>query len=158
MTSHWKAVLGVVLIYIFGCFSGAFSISIFYHHKLLAFLDHPGVVLSAALERRLTGNLALDAKQKQQVHEYFLENLQQRKELQKQIQPQVQALNLQTIREVAAILRPDQTELFQLNIDKFRSHLGATAFNPAQANLFSSQVPPSAPATNSGTGQPPVGP
>ena|ERR1700683_2563788 len=156
MTSNWKAILGVILIYIFGCFSGVICTSIFLHHKIIEFLQHPAVVLSAALEKRLTGNLGLDANQKEQVHEYFLDNLQHRKELQKQIQPQVQALNQQTIQRIAAILRPDQTELFQQNVDKFRAHLGANAFSPTTGNLFSPQIQPDTPATNSGAATPPA--
>jgi len=84
---------------------------------MLGFLQHPAVAMSAMLEQRLTGNLGLDANQKQQVHEYFLENLQKQKELRKEIQPRVQFLNRQTVQQVTAILRPDQSELFHQNIE-----------------------------------------
>ena len=156
MTNHWKAVVGVILIYVFGCFSGAISTSIFFHHRMLAFLQHPAVALSAALEKRLTGNLGLDANQKQQVHAYFLENLQQRKELQKEIQPQVQTLNRQTIQQVRAILRPDQAERFQQNIDKFRKRVEAIASNQNAENPSAPKVEPATPATNSPAGSPPA--
>jgi len=158
MNKTWKAVLGVILIFIFGCFSGAVSTSIFFHHKMIEFLQHPAVAASKALEKRLTGNLGLDATQKQQVDGYFLDNLQQRKELQKQIRPQVQVLNGQTIQQIIAILRPDQKELFHRNVETFREHLGANAFNPDVENLFSPPVQPASPATNSGVGQPPAAP
>jgi hypothetical protein len=156
MNKTWKAVLGVMLIYFFGCFSGAVSTSIFFHHKMIEFLQHPAVAASKALEKRLTGNLGLDANQKQQVDDYFLDNLQQRRELQKQIHPQIQVLNGQTVQEIVTILRPDQRELFHQNVDKFREHLGANAFNPNVENLFSPVVQPVGPATNSGVGQPPT--
>jgi hypothetical protein len=155
MNKTWKAVLGVILIYIFGCFSGVVSTSIFFHHRMLVFLQHPAVALSAALEKRLTGNLGLDANQKQQVHDYFLENLQQRKQLQKQIQPQVQMLNQQTVQQVTAILHPDQAELFHQNVEQFRKRMAANAVNPNTENPSASQVQPAAPATNSGAGNPP---
>ena len=156
MNKTWKAVLGVILIYIFGCLSGSVCTSIFFHHRLLAFLQHPGVALSAALENRLTGNLGLDADQKQKVHECFLENLQNRKELQKQIQPQVQMLNRQTRQQITAILRPDQAELFQQNIEKFRKRFGAIARNQDTENPPAPQVQSAGPTTNSGAGHPPV--
>jgi DNA primase len=155
MTRYWKAILGVILIYIFGCLSGAVSTSIFFHHRMLVFLRHPAPALSAALEKRLTGNLGLDANQKQQVHGYFLDNLQQRKELQKQIQPQIQALNEKTVQEVAAILHPDQTKLFNENVEKFRKRLAANAVNPNTENPSAPQIQPAAPATHSGAGSPP---
>jgi LPS O-antigen subunit length determinant protein (WzzB/FepE family) len=158
MTSHWKAVLGVILIYLFGCFSGVVSTSIFFHHKLLEFLKHPSVAELAVLEKQLTGNLGLDEDQKKQVHACFLENLEQRKELQKQIQPQVQALNQQTRQQITAILHPGQVELFNQNIEKFRKHWAPTAFNQNAENPSSPPVQPAGAATNSGAGQPPTSP
>jgi hypothetical protein len=156
MNKTWKAVLGVILIYIFGCFSGAVSTSIFFHHRMLDFLQQPGVALSAALEKRLTGNLGLNANQQKQVDGYFLENLQHRKELQKEIQPRVQTLNRQTIQQVTAILHPDQTERFHQNFEKFRKRMRANASNHDTENPSAPLVQPSGPVTNSGAGNPPA--
>jgi hypothetical protein len=155
MNKTWKAVLGVILIYTFGCFSGAVSTSIFFHHRMLNILQHPAVAMTAILEKRLTGNLGLDANQKQQVHGYFQDYLAHRKELQKQIQPQVEALNRQTRQQIAAILRPDQAELFQQNIEKARKRWGASVSNQNTESPPAPQVQPSGPATNSGAGNPP---
>jgi hypothetical protein len=159
MNKTWKAVLGVMLIYIFGCVSGGVSTSIFFHHKMIEFLRHPAVAMSAAEEKRLTWNLNLDANQKEQVHACFTDNLQQRKELQKQIQPQVLILNQQIVQKIIAILRPDQTELFRKNIEKFHKHWGETAFNSNTGNPSSPQAQPAPAATsttNTGAGQPPT--
>ena len=156
MSKTWKAVLGVILIYVFGCFSGAVSTSIFFHHRMLAVLQHPAVAVSEALEKRLTGNLGLDANQKEQVHAYFLENLQHRQALQKEIQPRVQTLNRLTVQQVTAILRPDQAELFHQNVEKLRKRLGANASNLDTENSSAPQVQPAAPATTSGATNPPV--
>jgi hypothetical protein len=155
MSKTWKAVFGVILIYLLGCLSGAVATSIFFHHKMLGFLHHPGVVLSAVLEKRLTGNLGLDASQKQQVHAYFAENLQHRKELQKEIQPQVQALNRQTIKQVAAILHPGQAQLFHETIEKLRKRFGANGSDQDTESPPAPQPSPASPATNSGAGHPP---
>jgi predicted component of type VI protein secretion system len=148
MSKTWKAILGVILVYLFGCLSGAVSTSIFFQHKMIQFLRHPAVALSGELEKRLTKNLELDANQKQQVHECFLENLQQRKDLQKTIQPQVQALNQQTLERISAILRPDQREQFDQNVEKSKMRFRGTAapLNSPAASL---------PATNAGAGSPP---
>ena len=155
MSKTWKAIIGVILIYIFGCVSGAVCTSIFAHRALIAFLQHPAVAASKALENRLTGNLHLDPNQRLQVDGFFLDNLQQRRELQKQIHPQIQALNTQTVQQILTILRPDQKDLFHHNIDTFRQNLGATAFDSNVENLFSAQAQPTWPATNSGASQPP---
>ena len=156
MNKTWKAVLGVILIYLFGCFSGAVSTSIIFHQKMLHFLQHPAAVMMAAMEKRLTGNLGLDANQKQQVHECFLKDLQQRKELQKEIQPQVQTLNRQTIQQVTAILHPDQAERFHQNIEQFRKRARTMSAGQDAENPSSPLVQPAAAATNSGAGQPPA--
>ena len=156
MNKTWKALLGVILMYIFGCLSGAVLTSIFFHHKMLAFLQHPAVALSEALEKRLTGNLGLDANQKQQVHAYFLENLNQRKDLQKQIQPQIQVLNHQTVQQITAILHPDQAELFHQNIEQFRKRWGAAASDQKTENPSASLAQPAAPATNANAANPPA--
>jgi hypothetical protein len=155
MTSHWKAVLGVVLIYLFGCFSGFISTSIFARHKLIDLLQHPGIAISAALEKRMTGNLHLDADQKQKIHEYFLENLDQRRTVQKQIQPQIQALNQTTFQQISTVLNPDQRDIFHDNVERFRRRLSASALGKEADNLIpltASSVPS---ATNPAVGSPP---
>ncbi len=156
MNKTWKAILGVILIYLFGCLSGAVCTSLFMHHRVLYFLHHPFVAASAAMEKRLTGNLGLDANQKQQVHGYFIENLKHRGELQKEIQPQVQALNRGTVQQIAAILNPDQAKRFHQNIEDFRKRLAAKASNQDAGNSSPPNVQPAAPATNSGAGEPPA--
>jgi sensor histidine kinase YesM len=123
MNSKWKAVLGVSLIFVLGFVAGIFCTSIVVWHKAALMLRHPAVALSNAIERRLTAGLNLDPNQKQQIHGYFQENLQQRRELQKQIQPQVQALNQQTYMEINSVLRPDQVQTFQKNVEEFRKRM-----------------------------------
>lgn len=161
MTSHWKAFLGVVLIYIFGCFSGAVSTSIFYHHKMLGYLQHPALAMSAvsaALEKRMTGNLNLDENQKQQVHQFFEENLHNRIALQKEMQPQIHDLYRQTFQQVAAILHPDQADLFHQNIENFHNHFGLAAFRSQKENPVTPVVSSASPSTNSGAANPPDAP
>jgi hypothetical protein len=127
MTSHWKAILGVVLIFILGFAAGMVCSSIFVHHKIVDFLQHPGAVAEAAMEKKLTHNLALDENQRQQIHGYFMENLQSRRELNKQIQPGVRIVNLATYREINSVLRPDQRELFRKNLEELRNRTSKVA-------------------------------
>ncbi len=134
MNTRWKAVVGVILIYLFGCLSGAFLTGIIVHHKMQEFLRHPAVAVSTALEKRLTGNLDLDVNQKQQIRQYFVENLEKRKEIQQQNQPQIQMLNRQTFMEINGILHPDQTERFRQNIAELRKRFGTAGLNPDAEN------------------------
>ena len=149
MTSHWKAILGVILIFVLGFVSGTVCTSIVAHRKLVAFLKHPGAVAEAALEKKLTHNLALDKDQKREVHDYFLENLQSRRELSKQIEPQERVANLETFQKINAILHPDQQQTFRQNIEEFKNRF-KTATNTDGENI---PVPAGLPTT-SGTNAP----
>jgi hypothetical protein len=156
--AHWKAVIGVILIFIFGFCAGAVCTSLLAQRKALVFLQHPAVVMSAALETRLTGNLNLDATQKQQVHDYFMQNLEHRRELQTQIQPQVQLANLETFQQIYTILRPDQQQRFHQNLSEYRKRLGKNILNQnaRPQNQVEPGARPNGPATNSDVGTPPT--
>jgi hypothetical protein len=151
MNKTWQAVLGAILIFVFGWLAGALFTSLVIGHKAIALLQKGPEGIEEVLERRMTHNLALDPTQKQQVHEFFMENLKQRKVLQKTIQPQVQALNRQTVQQITTVLRPDQKERFQENIEKLRNRLGAATASQETG----AASPPAAPATNTGAGSPP---
>ena len=135
MSSHWKAVLGVILVFILGFASGLVCSSIMMHRKLATFLLQPGAQAEAVLEKKLTRHLDLDEIQQRQIHGYFMENLQQRKDLNKQIQPQVRILNQQTFQEIAACLHPEQQEQFRKNLEEFRNRFGKIASKSEMENL-----------------------
>src|SRR5258708_37530056 len=110
MSSHWKAVLGIILIFVFGCLSGVLSTSIYFHHEAIDVFTGGPEGAAKLMERRMTHNLVLDENQRQKIHELFMENMRQRKLLQKEIQPQVQTLNRETFKQINAVLRPEQRE------------------------------------------------
>jgi hypothetical protein len=148
MSNQWKAVIGIILIYLFGCFSGWISSSLVHYRQSIRLMQRGPVAMVDLLERRMTFNLNLDENQKKQIHDYFMENLEQRKQALKQIQPEYQAANRQTFQEIVAVLRPDQAQKFRENIDQFRQRFGKGAFN---------MTPENPPVTNSVIGAPPSG-
>jgi hypothetical protein len=148
MTSPWKAVFGVILVFVLGCLSGWFGASVVHYRETTQFLQGGPEAVAKLLETRLTRNLHLDAGQQQQVHQYFIDNLVQRRQLQMQIQPQVQLLNRETFQKINAILRPDQQEIFRQNITLFRQRTGKSPFNPNPAI----QPLPDAATNGSGSG------
>ena len=81
------------------------------------------------LERQTTRNLGLDADKKRQLYAVFLQNVRQRLELQKQIQPQVHATNAQTLQQVDALLTADQQQKFRDNLILFKARFGRNPFN-----------------------------
>jgi len=155
MTTRWKAILGVILIYVFGCLSGGVAVSIIVHHRILAILQHPALAATEAMERHLTENLHLDPTQKTEVHGYFMENLQQRKVLQKQIQPQIKTLNQQTVDQITAVLHPDQAVIFHQNVDLLRKKFATLSSDQSSAPAPSIPALSGDAPTNSGAGSPP---
>ncbi len=148
MTSHWKAILGVMAVFILGGICGALSLSLFLGHRAAEVAKHGPEAVVDMLERRLTRHVELDARQKQQIHDLFLQNLQQRKQLQQQIQPQVRQLNWQTFQQINQLLRPDQREAFHQNLDAFRKHLGKFALDPTSENAPQQAVGSNGSSTN----------
>jgi hypothetical protein len=153
MTSHWKAILGIILVFIFGCLFGALATSAFFYHRTAEFLQRGPEGMADLLERRMTRNLGLNEDQQRQIHACFMNNADARRELQVQIQPQIQTLNREMLQQINAILRPDQQERFHENLVRFRQRFGKSPFNPnAENNPVS---PPAPPPTNSGGTNPP---
>jgi hypothetical protein len=129
MSSNWRAVTGVLLVFVFGCISGWLSASALHYRQTTLMLQSGPDGIAALWENRTTRNLGLDDNQRKQIHEIFMENLAQRKELQKEILPQVQALNHATLKQIVAVLDPGQADLFRKNIAFFRQHYGQGPLN-----------------------------
>jgi hypothetical protein len=158
MSPTWKAALGIILIFILGWFGGALTTLVIVRHKALALIQRSPEALAIVLERQTTRNLGLNDDQKKQLHALFVENLKQRMELQKQIQPQVKAVNRETLQEIAALLTPDQQQLFHDNLVLFKDHFGRNPFNVGAENKTAPTATPenmgsgtNAPATNAPT-------
>jgi hypothetical protein len=151
MTGHWKASLGVLLVFILGCLSGILVSSVYFSHRDTLFFQRGSAGYIDLAERRLTRNLNLDPTQKQEIHQYFLENLAERKQLQAQIQPEVQMLNHQTFGEIRSVLRPDQMIVFRENLTDFRKRIARNGGNPppvpntGAANNFPTNTTPENP-------------
>jgi hypothetical protein len=132
MRGHGKAVLGVFLVFVLGALAGGLATSVYLNQRSTAFFQRGTAGYIDLLEKRMTRNLSLDPDQKQQIHAYFLENLEKRKELQAQIKPGVQEVNRQTFEEIRSALHPDQLRLFHQNLVDFRKRSGR-ALLPARA-------------------------
>jgi hypothetical protein len=143
MTPTWKAVIGVILIFILGWFGGALTTLVIARHKaavLVAQQDPEAIAIM--LERRTTHDLGLTPEQRTQLHSIFVENLKQRLELQKTIQPQVKAVNRQTIQQINAILNAQQQQRFHENLVLFKQRFGRNPFNIGPENGSAQQPPP----------------
>jgi hypothetical protein len=147
MNKTWKAILGVILVFILGWLTGALCGSLYVRHRILDLVHRGPEAMAEVLEQRMTRNLDLDANQKSQIHGFVLENLQQRKELQAQVQPQVQIANRQTLREINSVLSPDQQQRLHQNLVEFRQRFGKSPFNPNVDAPTDGGTPPANPAS-----------
>jgi hypothetical protein len=143
-----------MLVFIFGCISGWIGASVVDYRQTTQFLQGGQEAVAKLLEMRMTRNLNLDENQKRQIHQYFMDNLAQRKQLQMQIQPEIQLVNRETFQEINAILRPDQQKIFRQNVTLFRQRTGKSPFNPNPGIQPSPTATPNGVGTNTGTANP----
>jgi hypothetical protein len=125
MLRDWKSTLAVMLVFALGVAAGLFLGFIIMHQHVAAALHRDSPAYEQLLERRLSRGLQLDDNQRQRLHEALMTNIDARKQLQVQLQPQVQALNQETRREIRSILTPAQLAIFHQNMEDFRRRFGA---------------------------------
>jgi len=143
-TRDWKSALGVLLVFLLGGAAGAFLALAWSHHRVTTLLQRDSPAFEQLLEHRLSHGLHLDPGQRERFHEALMANIEARKQLQKQLQPQIQVINLETRREFQEILTPDQLAALRQNLQDFRRRFGAPGLGGA-GRPMDAPVPP---ATN----------
>jgi hypothetical protein len=124
MMRDWKSTLAVMLVFALGCVAGVFVAFIVMRQHVAALLQRDSPAYEQLLEHRLSRGLDLDATQRERFHNALISNIEARKSLQKELQPQVQALNLQIRQELRSILTPEQLVIFRRNMEDFRRRIG----------------------------------
>ena len=154
MSPTWKAALGVIVIFILGWFGGALTTLIIARQKLLTLARGDTQTMTSVLVRQTTYGLRLGDNQRVQLRALILENVKQRKELQKQIQPQVWTCNRQTMDAINAVLTPEQRQKFQDNLLLFKAHFGRNPLNTGPEESASPTQETVGSATNAPAGTP----
>ena len=121
----WKSLLGVILIFALGGLAGAFVSLAIVHHRTTVFLKRGSGAYEQMLEWHLSHGLHLDPDQRSRFHELFMTNIDERKKIQAQIQPQMRELNKQTTQQIRALLTPEQMQQFRHNLAEFRRRFGS---------------------------------
>jgi hypothetical protein len=145
----WKSLVGIILVFVLGGLAGAFISLAVVHHRTTVILKRGSLAYEQMLEWHLSHGLNLDPGQRDRFHQAFMSNIEERKEIQAQIQPQMRTLNEQTGQEIRSILTPDQLLQFRHNLADFRRRFGAPGFNPRALQSGS----PSAQMTNEAAGE-----
>ena len=127
MNSTWKAVLGSVLIFFLGIVAGALLTTGVIKHRVGLLFQRGTPAFVEVLERRLTRHLVLTPGQKLQIHQYLMENVEERRRLVAPLQPDIQQLNRKTITEISGTLHQDQINAFEMNLADLRRNLRRSA-------------------------------
>lgn len=107
---NWKAIVGVIAIFILGGLAGSIMTIGVVRHRLVH--GHGSQMLQDLIVRRLSWNLRLDRAQREQLRVIVAQGHEDMKVIRRQIQPQVEDLLTRSEAKVRAILRPDQQGKF----------------------------------------------
>ena len=107
---NWKAILGVIAIFILGGLAGSITTIGLVRHRLVH--GHGSQMLADLIVRRLSWDLRLDRDQRAQLRVIVTQGQAEMKVIRKQIQPQVEEQLSRSEAKVRAMLRPDQQEKF----------------------------------------------
>lgn len=107
---NWKAIIGVIAVFVLGGFAGGFTTIAVVRHRLVR--GHGSQMRADFIVRWLSWELRLDHDQREQLRGIVNEGQTQMRAVRKQIQPQIEEVLGQSEAKVRAILRPDQQEKF----------------------------------------------
>ncbi len=107
---NWKAIVGVIAIFILGGVAGSITTIGLVRHRLVH--GHGSQMLADLIVRRLSWELRLDRAQREQLRVIVAEGQGEMKAIRKQIQPQVEDLLGRSEAKLRVLLRPDQQEKF----------------------------------------------
>jgi len=92
--SNWKSLLGLCLIFILGCVSGALVDRALVARKIKQLMENGPEAVTQVVQRRLTHDLSLDKVQQEQLHVILVNAQYEIRNTRKQIQPEVRAILL----------------------------------------------------------------
>jgi Spy/CpxP family protein refolding chaperone len=120
---RWKAVCGVVLIFLSGALAGAVVTHRVDETGVEAFWSARRGATGDLIARRLSRSLDLDRAQREQVRAIVAETRREIVEIRKPVQPAIDAALSRARARVREILRPDQQERFdRLNAARRARH------------------------------------
>ena len=120
----WKAIVGVIAIFILGGLAGSITTIGLVRHRLVH--GHGSQMLQDLIIRRLSWDLRLDRAQRAQLRVIVAAGHEDMKAIRKQIQPQVEELLTRSEAKVRAILRPVQVEKFDKLIAERKAQWAAS--------------------------------
>jgi len=109
---RWKAIIGVVLVYVLGALSGAIVSHGICRHKVDALIYGGHGARSAAIVERMSCRLKLDHDQRAKLESIMNDTHREMIEARRPIEPKIDEILARTEIRVREILRPDQMDAF----------------------------------------------
>jgi hypothetical protein len=107
---NWKAVVGIIVVFMLGGLAGSFTTIALVRHRLVT--GHGRQMVADFIVRRLSWELRLDHDQREQLRVIVHDGQQEMKVVRQQIQPQVEDILGRSEAKLRVILRPDQQDKF----------------------------------------------
>lgn len=109
---NFKAITGILLVFILGAVSGAIVSHMVDRERHEAFVKGGYVAREDVIVKRLTKQLDLDQQQQLQIKALVHESRSAIQEVRKQALPQIEQLLDQAQKRISAVLRPEQQEKY----------------------------------------------
>ena len=121
--NKWKAIAGVLLVFILGGLAGVFGTMCICRHRGEWLMKGGPHTYGEAVVRRLDHELKLSEEQRRQVEVIVTDARTEIKELRKQAQPKIDAVFNQAVNRISAILSPEQRVKFEKFVEKRRERM-----------------------------------
>ena len=112
MKKNWKAIAGVVLVFVLGALSGALVSHRVCMHRMENF-ERGGPQMVDSIVRHLSHKLDLDQAQREEFRKIVTGTQTEMHAVRQTVKPQLEAILDKAHEKVRAILRPDQRERFE---------------------------------------------
>ena len=110
---NYKAMAGVVLVFVLGSICGAVVTHMIHRSRMDAFVSGGSTAREELLVKRLAKQLDLDGRQLEQIRPVLQETFAGIRRIRQQSRPQVDSLLEESQRRISAFLSPDQRVKFE---------------------------------------------
>ncbi|HMK59913.1 MAG TPA: hypothetical protein VK452_02065 [Dissulfurispiraceae bacterium] len=108
----WKAIIGIVLVFLLGMMGGALTMHMFEQKKIYNMMNGDPAATKEYVVTRLNRELNLDSAQLNKLRDIVHETHSEMREVRRQIKPQIEEVLKRSQDKVRAILRADQLAKF----------------------------------------------
>jgi len=118
---NWKAILGVVGIFVLGASAGALVTHRVYQKRIRAYLRSQAAMPSELIVRQMSSELNLTAEQRAQLLPIINDTRQRFQQIRAQAEPQVREAFQDTVQRIREILAPGQRAKFDKQIAEHKA-------------------------------------